>query len=195
MTGKGLDDRRRRHHANARRGGCLPIHTAIRKYGEALQWKVLHELEDEDLAYILEAEIIAKDKPNLNVAKGGRTGWATGMKHTADTKAKMSAAKIGKPARNKGSKHTAESIEKMRIAKSANPSRHWLGKKLSPEHAKKCGQKRHPIVCLTDGMRFPSARDAAENYGERIGSVHEAVRLSVPLHGRRFVREKIENGD
>ncbi len=133
VTKRGLAARVKGHMADAIAGrGHLP-HMAIRKYGaDKIAFEVLVDFEgDYDLAKIYEIEMIAKHRPEYNIAGGGEGGIThpdtiekirranTGQKRSAEARARMSAAQYRRPP------PSAETREKFRLAK--------LGKKHSPE--------------------------------------------------------------
>ena len=204
VTAKSVDRRRRRHFSDARCGSKLPFHSAIRKYGEAdFAFIEIASVEDGDLAYVAEAEFIAKYRPAYNVASGGRSGWSDGRKHTEEARAKMRDAHLGKPGPWKGKKRDPKVIEAMRQANIGSDG-HWKGKHRSAETKAKISaakkgapaptptplmvktraqnmrdaaqKRRRSVMCVSDGVVYDDARLAATAYGLTVHVVRNSIR-------------------
>lgn len=194
VTRRSLDERRRRHLWEAKRGVRGRFYNAIRKYGEeAFAWSVITECGAYHEALAEEVTQVALLKPAYNVTRGGE--GALGYRHTSAELKRMSERRLGNPGFWLGKKRPAETIEKIRRTKAAQPPvRPWLGKKRDPAtiekiRAKKLGVKRtqpadpsvialwtdnmrraaaarrKPVICLNDGRWFESAQAASLAYG------------------------------
>lgn len=178
ITGKGVDRRRRRHLSDARCGSRLPLHCAIRKYGEgAFVFSEIASLDDGDLAYLVEAEFIAKLRPEYNIASGGRSGWGDGRKHTDEAREKMRAARLGKPGPWRGKKRDPKVIEAMRLSNIGGVGP-WAGKKRSAEtiakiSASKTGVKATITEAATAARRenIKKATAARRAKNDHLGNV------------------------
>lgn len=96
--------RLREHFQEARKGSELPVHRAIRKYGELdVKQMILAEGSREQMQ-ALEVKTIALCK-GYNASIGGEQAPMLGMKHGPETKERMRLA-------HKGVKQTAEWIER-----------------------------------------------------------------------------------
>lgn len=92
----GLDRRLNQHKQAAASGSKLPVHSAIRKYGDFLGAKVLL-VADPELCLL--TEYMYRPKPNmrgtLNIAMGGQASPTTGTTLSVETRKKISEANSG----------------------------------------------------------------------------------------------------
>lgn len=173
------------HKAGAARGGKLPIHNALRKYGVDVGLQILCVGEKN---YISDLEIKAiatystqKIEFGYNVCPGGEFN-SLGIKRSKETCAKISAALMGKPlskehcAKLKGYKHTVEAKVKMRSAK--------LGRSLSEEQRQKISVGGKGRVCSDESRkRYSESRTGAKN--PMYGKTHsEAAREKIAAAGK-----------
>lgn len=121
--------RRRKHCNSASLGSSLPIHRAIRKYGDSIKWEVLDKADSWEELCSLEKFYISKFnslQKGLNCTAGGEGLYK--RVHTEETKKKISKAHTGK----RRSQEFRDKISKV-VKGSGNP---FYGKKHS-EEAKK----------------------------------------------------------
>lgn len=147
QTCKTVEQRLKRHAADANRGSRLPFHRAIRKYGiDALVVSVISEHISKSEADYAEVQLICSLKvqdPSIgyNLADGGQGGGAHRLPHSAETKLKLSEIKKGCPGPNKGKVFTPEARQRMRLANLFRAT---------------------PFTCDQTGEYFSSLSDAAE---------------------------------
>lgn len=192
VTSRTLSQRESEHRRAALRGngGCLVFRRAIAAHGiDAFKFSTLVVLPNIDAAFDMECRIISAWKPEYNMTKGGDgiLGFKMsaevlakrslcpsplkGIPRTPDVVAKMSAA-------NKGRKLvlTAENIEvRRRQAAEMRARRTGIPSPKLKAHASAMGLSRgKPVVCLNDGLEFPSAAQATRFYRlKSVTAVHE----------------------
>jgi group I intron endonuclease len=161
-------ERPNEHFRIARQGVRWPFQAAIRKYGrEAFTFSVLQTCHSRAAACKAEISLIASTKPEYNASKGGDgLSYWTGKKRSPETKAKISATK-------KGQKNPS-AIQTMLV--------HGSKVRAASNQA-----RQRPVLCLSDGLHFSSAREAARHYGSHRGSVTQAIRRGWRLFDKRFV--------
>lgn len=142
VTNRGLKLRKQEHFAAARcakRKGRSLFHNAIRKHGpNKFSFTVIDICENPDAAYRLERHLIDLWCPVYNLTSGGEGN--SGLKMSAETKARMSAVR-------KGRKVTDEQLAKLH------------------EYRKRALLKRSKgVECVTDSMKFESLRAAEKFY-------------------------------
>lgn len=121
-------------------------------------------------------------------ARNGKPAGNTGKKASPEKLAKMRAAALGKPSPMKGKKHTPETIERMRVAAQNRKPREWTQahRDAIANIARRIRSK--PVMCLDDGLVFPSATEAAKYYSMRVNSVSRvAAGARESAYGRHFV--------
>lgn len=186
-----LANRRYFHFSDARRGRKKIFSRAIRKHGaEAFQWRVMHDYLFPEDAVAAEVRFISSLKPEYNMTAGG--DGTQGLVMSEESRAKMRAAYT--PARRAKARETilksltperrARSAETLRKKLTGVPNHGTALRNKSKEHAERAriqgiaqkdafvarckgipkGNER-VVVCLTDGMEFPSASAAARHYG------------------------------
>ena len=218
VASAGLPKRRREHLYAARhshRKDNRKLYNAMRKHGvENFGFDVICECDSWEDALKKEIELIASMKPQYNLTAGGQ--GVLGLKFSAEARAKLSMRMRGTPGAWLGKKRSQEDIEKMRAAKLENPTRYWLGKKRSQSTNEKISKtktgvkrtnktlaetearracikianekKKKPVICVNDGLRFGSAKEASLHYGlhpTTVASVAGGRRKAA--NGLRFV--------
>lgn len=198
VTSKTLERRRYGHHYDARKGRNKVFSKAIRKYGEAaFEWKILHDYLFSEDAMQAEARFVEMLKPEYNMTLGGE--GVRGLKMSAESRAKMSAAQT--PERRAKSSERAKisfspevrarSVASLR-ARKGMPNLKARGKKRTQQLkdiSRQTGLKYKDefmrrmaniprwnsriVVCLDDGVEFPSASAAARHYGVGKSSIIE----------------------
>ena len=169
VTGQGLDVRKAQHIRDALKGigkGAFP--KAIRKYGpNGFDWHVVDELPLAD-AIALEKKCISDFKPEYNSTHGGE-GFAPRY-WSPEAREKIAAVHRG----NKyalGRQHDDATKEKLRQLGLRDKDK-WLQRShLGPAAMAK------QVVCLNDGIVYPSAREAGRVYGVANNSITEICRL------------------
>lgn len=133
--------------------GCPIFYAAIRKYGaDAFQFEAMETFDTYDQALAAERRYIAALKPEYNVAAGG--GGPQGVKWTSARRIHMAAAL-----------RSAWTDERKRMA-----SQKFKGRKISDETRAKIRAAQRPeayykpVVCLDDGLWFPSVGHASKHY-------------------------------
>ena len=218
VTSTSLEERRLGHARNHRYGKSKTVifHKAIKKYGiDAFHFSVLCECPSFADALAKERQAIAELKPDYNMTAGGE--GSLGFKHSLETIERMRVISRRPHFGRRGVKRPIEVNEKVRAAKLANPTRYWLGKPRSEETKEKIKlalrgrpapketplmratrldnvrksseAKRRPVVCLDDGIVYPSAKEAAGAYGFLVRSISNVCNLKRPgktLYGKRF---------
>lgn len=192
--GDRLARRRNEHYGAARKGYRWPLQAAIRKYGkDALEFSVLQTCTSRVEACEAEISLIAAMKPEYNVSKGGDgTSYWEGRKRNPETIEKMRAAMLGRPGYWTGKKRSQETNAKVSATKKGvkNPAAVEImrihGTKVR-EAANKVRQR--PVVCLDNGLRFESAKQASLYYGGHRSTVTVAVRNGWKAFGKKFVYE------
>lgn len=132
----------------------------------------------------------------------GNKYWV-GKKHRPESIARMRESQRGNT--NASGQRSPETSERLRAATLAAPTRYWLGKKRSKETIDKirkakvgavtheaciialhkhraiaqelsAQKRRKPIVCVTDGLIFSCAIEAAKNYGISIHALRNSIK-------------------
>lgn len=174
-TEKGLEVRRTRHFANARRGQLSKFYTAIRKYGEdKFNFVVLQNCKEFFHALNVEREYIALLKPEYNMTEGG--GGVKGLKFSDVSREKMSLRKRGKPSHRKGKSLTLEQRDAISRSVKAHAEKLKSVGLFPHDHMArltKAGNaaRRRKVICLGDGRCFDSVTEAAAHYGLTTGRV------------------------
>lgn len=199
VTKTGLAKRERHHRRLARSGGGYRLHAALRKYGdENIVFEPVMDFEDDlPLAFVFEAELIDAEKPAYNTSQGGwlstealnkllagKLHKRTRRKMTDEEKARRKELMRRYPPPRLGSTMSEEHKAKLIAGRVGKPAP-WQGKK-RPELVLKAGK---PVMCVEDGLHFPSVAHAERHYGlkkDAVGRVVRGERLSVD--GRHFVR-------
>lgn len=139
-------------------------------------------------------------KQRLREANVGNKNFL-GRKHTEETKARLRAAHLGRVyLERRGVPRDPTTVEKIRAALKGRPSiwrgaKRDYGQKISEvlkgraapdtparlearERSLPAAQQalKKPVLCLTDGREFPSAKDAARFYGLRDQAVAQSIR-------------------
>lgn len=116
VSSRGLPKRLNDHRKAAEKGSKLPVHRAIRKYGENLGYQILIEADPE---FCLLVENMLRPVPNMpktwNVAQGGVPSPTTGTKLSLETRAKISLANSGENSPWFGRKHSVETLLKSQL--------------------------------------------------------------------------------
>lgn len=94
----GASARFRGHRAAAKMGSTLPVHNAIRKYGDAIVLETILN-GSPDYCYLMEGKLRPTPRIGYNISVGG-TSTNLGSKHTPETRAKMSIKSKGRPCSN-----------------------------------------------------------------------------------------------
>ncbi|MDE2096317.1 MAG: GIY-YIG nuclease family protein [Patescibacteria group bacterium] len=183
--------RRAAHYNDARHGlvGSARFVEAIRKYGEgAFVWDILGEYETIEEALAAEIRFIAELRPKYNISAGGE--GAPGAKWSPERRVAASLARKGKKQPpGHGAKIAAAWTPEMRARQAEITRRRNLSGVLVPKlkaAAVRTGLCR-PIVCLDDGLVYPSGTDAAIHYGlsrPKILDCCKGIRLHT--HGKHF---------
>lgn len=227
VTSTSLEHRRRGHARNHRyeKSKTVIFHKAIKKYGiDAFHFSVLCECSSFTDALAKERQAIAELKPDYNMTAGGE--GALGFKHSPETIERLRVISRRPHLGRRGVKRPQEVNEKNRAAKLANPTRYWLGKPRSEEtkekiklalqgrpgpketplmratrvdNVRKASEaKRRPVVCLDDGIVYPSAKEAAQAYGFITRSISAVCSKKCPsgsLYGKTFrYVDEVEDG-
>lgn len=168
ITSKTASRRRVVHLHHARKGRAGALQSAIRKYGDSFELKVL--LIANDWSYLCEMERRAikvfstKSPDGYNLTDGGE--GCAGMVRSAEYRARMSEAKRGKkssaPAR-RGWSHTAEAKAKISEARKGHP--------VSEETRRKIGISKQ-------GNRYNVGRPCNEAVRKKISEAQKGRPLS-----------------
>lgn len=158
----------------------LPVHSWIKsviRQRRKIKWKILEVCSPDDLD---EAEInwikrLREDGCRLtNLALGGRTNhgcipWNKGKKncYSLETRLAMRKKKIGR-------KWSAE--QKKRFKASVR-----TGKQQGLNRMGECFSR--PVICTTDGKRFPSMSDAAKHYGYQVHLIRRLIKNRLGSRG------------
>lgn len=186
LTRLTLSKRRQTHFLNARRDHGhhnQALYAAIRKYSEsAFVFSVLAECESYKAACVEERRLIQKLRPEYNLTMGGE--GVLGHRHDNKTRAKMSTA-----AKKRGApwiQGQCPSGVREKLAASARARKGTI--KLT--EAQKARRRRillisnaarkMPVVCVTHGLAFECAADAAIFYG-----LADAMSISNYCKGRQ----------
>lgn len=148
-TSHSFQSRKRQHIYTSRADKPnMAIARAIKKYGEdSFKFEIVQDGLSIDEAWHLEKSLIEKLKPYYNVSIGGKSG-ASGIQWAAKSRALLSSKLRGK-------KFSAEARARMKIAQNS-----WDRSRLY-----------RPVICLNDGIYYPSLRHAAAAYSVRKGDV------------------------
>jgi group I intron endonuclease len=112
-------------------GSCVLLENAIKKYGDALEFEVLVEVNDKDLdLYETRCiEMYNSIEPNgYNIRSGGSAGC-----HSNESRERMRVAKLGVLNHNFGKPRTEEAKNAISIAKSGE-KHHFYGKSFTEDH-------------------------------------------------------------
>jgi len=96
LTCASLRSRKMEHLSRAKKGSSLPVHNALRKYGESVVWEVLETVSDYEQGKVLEIKHIANFnaiEKGYNLTKGGDGSF--GYKQSDSQKLKSSLAHKG----------------------------------------------------------------------------------------------------
>jgi|SRR6266403_1146380 len=157
------------------------FYRAIRKHGRTVfSFSVLLECDSYNSGLLEEIRLIKTLVPEYNMSKGG-LGGTVGRTVSKATRRKISNATKGK-------------IKSPRPAYSENSKRAMRMRALLPENLDRWKQYYHlgsastarPVICLTDGKKYPSASSAARCY-----SVAKSALIELCL-GKRY--RKTVNG-
>lgn len=164
ITGKGLTKRRTNHQCDARRGSEYPLHAAIRKYGDVLEWKILEDgIESWAEATIAERKFIqafqCQAPHGYNATAGGE--GAFGYKHTSEARTTMSE-------RRRGKRLSDETRNRMSASK----------KGVCPTGQRAAATARSRPVVDQHGTIYPSATAAAKQLGLHAGNIRRVLRGS-----------------
>lgn len=124
-----------RHKSSAQ---CPAIHAAVKKYGDAMEWRIL-AMVGEPFLDDTERMYIGLLSPELNLTAGGEGG-----KPTAKSRAKTSATLKGKPKPPRTAEHRANHSASLRGKKRAPRSPEWCAK-LSQAKREWWAQKRAAV--------------------------------------------------
>ncbi len=132
-------------------------------------------------------------KAKMSAAQKGRIGYWRG-KTRPDIGAKVAAALTGRVSPLRGVPKNPESVAKMRASKIGVPQKQTPAVVAAREanHAKMIASKRKPVVCLSDGRRFGSAKEAGDFYelsGRAVAGVASGKRPQKSIKGLRFIYE------
>lgn len=173
VTKRTLAVRRRQHILQAKKNTILPFHRAIAKYGEeSFEFSILETFNDVKAAFAAEERLIRELKPDYNVSRGGR--GPNLLRWSEDHRANAVAAL-----------RRSWTDERRKLA-----SAMFKGRYVSDETRAKIKAARpkflfcKPVVCLNDGKRFPSIKDAAASYGIKPKTIGEV------LAGRQIIAGK-----
>jgi group I intron endonuclease len=129
----------------------------------------------------------AEAKAKIGAAGKGRPAWNKGVPAKPEATAKRletTRARDSWPRPMKGKKISPEAIAKRLATMAGNHSKPWLGKKMTAEQRRNMSLAHsRPVICVTDGRRFLSTRDAAEFYG-----IHQASVANVCSNRYKAVR-------
>lgn len=167
-TEKGLDVRKRKHLANAKRGQSGKFYTSIRKYGTvSFEFVSVRSCGGFWQALEIERQVIAELKPEYNLTEGG--GGVKGLKFSEESRKKMSDAKIGKPCLWVLGPNADETKRKLSVSGSLRKGTYNLTAdqkgKLLINSRKANAARRRAVRCDTDGRVFESVSEAAIVYG------------------------------
>lgn len=166
-------------------------HRVVKKHGKDVE--IVRYFDCESDAFSFETSLISffrASQPLVNITDGGE--GVSGLRHKEESKAKMAGPRPHANQWLKGRKAPNYLKEKWRIAK--------LGKKQSPEHARKSRtnkigvkisdtsrfnlDKRKPVK-NSDGEIFESASAAARAFSERFGINASQGNITMCIHGKR----------
>ena len=152
ITAKTLEQRAYNHIYRAMKvGATQAISMAIRKYGpEMFRFRALKITGTIDEAKSDEIRLIAALRPEYNMTLGGDGIW--GFKFSQSSIEKMSAHRRGKP-----------------WAWMTGPRRDEISLRIS-------AAKLKPVICVSDGVEYPSVKDAAAAYGLRPSDITTVCR-------------------
>lgn len=183
-VGKGTKDRPR-----SKKNRNPHWHHIVKKEG-GFRVEIIRDSLPEDAAFELEIRKIAEIRSGgaklCNMTNGG--DGPSGYKHTEETRRRLSEANTGKPgsrrghnntpehraktgAAHKGKKHSPEHIAKCAASRTGKPksaecrrkiSEILSGRKMTNEQKLKMSR---PVLCLTNGVTYPSVNDAANALG------------------------------
>ncbi len=180
---QGAIKRYRIHKSDAKAGSKLPIHNAIRKYGDTLILDTIVK-GDPEYCYFMEGRLRPTPNIGYNVSAGG-AATNLGSKHSEETRKKISIA-------GKGRKATADAIENMRKAKSNNPTIHTDETK---EYLRSLSKKRGMSKATRDGASKANKLKVAWKNNISIGSIWlmadkvYTYSKENPTHGVRKIAE------
>lgn len=178
---------RKAGHKNAmNRGEKTKFLNALRKYGfDNFDFCEIYQCDTFCEAKVKEQEYIALHKPEYNTTLGG--DGVLGYRPTLEARLARSRNMQGMQP-FLGKRHTEETKALISEKKKQRPTRYWAGKRRSAEckakisaslrgralsaAAIKGNQNRGtPVLCVQDGLAFPTARAAARHYHITVQSV------------------------
>ena len=184
-----LFKRKIKHISSAKRGSNLPIHNAIRKYGEEnFKWVVLCENLSDDYLVIAEQVFIdyyggIESNKNYNLREASLNG-----KPSIEVRKKISDSKIGEKNPMFGKKHSKDRIEKLRKRSIGN--KYSLGKKHS-------NNAKLKISISTKGEKNPSYKHIELNTiieKFNLTETHTLEELAIKIGvARKTIRLKLRN--
>lgn len=162
---KNFKNRFNNHLGSVKNGSHLPIHNAIRKYGEENIYVYVCVIGKKEYIFDLERKAISFFKTRdrqygYNVALGGETSPVDGIGHTKETKLKMSISQ-------KKRIHTAEEIEKMTAS--------LKGRIFTEDHLKK--------------LKKPKSEQHKKNIGRALKGKSTNQGINNPMFGKHHSEE------
>src|SRR5262249_3929979 len=152
-----LAKRKYGHLWDARKGKSHPLARAIRKHGEAsFSWEVIASFDTGRDALAEEIRLIAEQKPPYNAMPGGRGLIPTGL--TDAGRRRIAEANKGNRY-HLGKSHSIDTRSALRKLGLRDRDK-WLRRShLGPDAVAK------KVICVDDGLVYPSASAAAAQYG------------------------------
>lgn len=186
-----MEKRRNTHFSNARRGHRSKFYAAIRFHGEhAFSFIQACACDTYKGALALERKLISELLPEYNLTSGGE--GVLGHRHSVLARRKMSAAKNGNGPWLKG--ECPQSVrEKLSASARARSGKEKIdGRRrqaILANAAKANDSRRRPVVCINDGLAYPSTISAGVEYGiSRVAVLNVcAGRYPATRRGLKFV--------
>lgn len=182
---KGTDHRLKRHLGDAKNGSGLPVHRAIRKYGDKIKVKTLI-LADPEFCLLLEEMLrpVTQMAGTWNIGSGGR-GRMVGWVPSEETRKKIGAAHKGRvqsqeskdkrSAAQKGRKLSEEAKKKMSLASKGK------SKNLTPAQVKR---KSDAMKARGDWLTQEQRARIAESNRGRKASAETKAKQSAASKGK-----------